>query len=100
MRRVGGRDRFERVAGLELMVRAAVACGDAGRRGVRRADADRGGFADRPAPRGGALAQGSLAASRGELDSARERLAEAVDLFDGVAPGTRPPLRSSSSPRS
>ena len=84
LRRVGGRDRFERVAGLELMVRAAVACGD------KRADAAcdeltqiAEGSPTDPLRAASRVARGSLAASRGELNSARERLAEAVDLFDG-----------------
>ena len=45
LRRIGAADRFERVAGLELMVRAAVAAGDAGDGPARRGGdrVDRGG---------------------------------------------------------
>jgi ATP/maltotriose-dependent transcriptional regulator MalT len=82
LRVVGKSDRFERVAGLELAVRAGVACQD----GRAEAAAEElsaiarssGTLPMRAAAR---LAEGRVAAGQGDVEQARSRLQEASDLL-------------------
>lgn len=86
LRRVGTRDRFERVAGLDLRVRAALSLGDYA---TAHADAQElwtissftsGGYLRATA----LLAAGRVALAERELDAARESLEDAADLFDEI----------------
>jgi len=86
LRRVGEVDRFERVAGLDLMVRAAVAGGD---EACGRAAADEiGGIAagcpTAPLRAAALLADGRVAAAAGEAAAACPLLEDAADLFDSA----------------
>ena len=86
LRRVGEADRFERVAGLELMVRAAVAEGDA-EAAHRAADEIRAIAAatpNTPLRASALLAEGRIAAAEGEAAAATALLEDAADLFDAV----------------
>ena len=88
LRRIGGDDRFERVAGLELMVRACVALGEAA---AARAAADelRAVAAASPnaALRAAALlADGRLAAAEGEA-AGTALIEDAADLFEAAGAG-------------
>lgn len=86
LRRVGEADRFERVAGLELMVRAAVAGGDM-RAAHRAADEIAAIAAATPNSllRASALlAQGRIAAAEGDAAAATALLEDAADLFEAV----------------
>lgn len=84
LRRVGDGDRFERVAGLELLVRAAVQTGDveaateAAREIRATADAARTG----PLLASALLAEGRVEAAAGSHDRARGRLEDAVAAFE------------------
>jgi DNA-binding CsgD family transcriptional regulator len=85
LRRVGEADRFERVAGLDLMVRAAVAGGDAS---AARAAADEiSAIAARcpnaPLRAAALLAEGRVAAAAGEA-ACCALLEDASDLFAGA----------------
>jgi ATP/maltotriose-dependent transcriptional regulator MalT len=84
LRRVGEADRFERIAGLDLLVRAAVAGGD---QGLARKAADEIAEIASACPnaplRGAALlAEGRVAAGGGETATAGPLLEDAADLFD------------------
>jgi ATP/maltotriose-dependent transcriptional regulator MalT len=84
LRRVGEADRFERIAGLDLLVRAAVAGAD---EGLARKTADEIAAIAAACPnaplRGAALlAEGRVAAGAGETASAGRLLEDAADLFD------------------
>src|SRR5262249_43338648 len=84
LRRVGRRDRFERVAGLELLVRAALASGDATTAeeaaSELRASAEIVGTG--PLRASSLLADGRLAASTGDQVAARALLGDAIDTFE------------------
>jgi ATP/maltotriose-dependent transcriptional regulator MalT len=85
LRLIGERDRFERVAGLELAVRAAVRCGEdfAG-----QAASELASIADAtptlPLRAAARLGEGRVAASHGSLDAARGLVQEAVDVLAQV----------------
>ena len=84
LRRIGETDRFERVVGLELLVRAAVAAGD---KPWARAAADEIAAIAHATPNGplratALLAEGRLAAAATEHALARALLEDAADLFD------------------
>lgn len=84
LRRVGDGDRFERVAGLELLVRATVRGGDleAATEAAReiRATADAAGTG--PLLASALLAEGRVEAAAGSHDRARGRLEDAVAAFE------------------
>jgi ATP/maltotriose-dependent transcriptional regulator MalT len=86
LRRVGESDRFERVAALELMVRAGVAAGDVAC--AREAAEEIGALATAspttPLRAAGMLAEGRLAAASGELAAACPLIEDAADLFDAA----------------
>src|SRR2546423_2325453 len=86
LRRVGEADRFERVAGLELMVRAAVAGGDA--EAAHRAAGEIRAIAEAtpnaPLRASALLAEGRIAAAEGEVAAAIALLEDAADLFEAV----------------
>jgi len=84
LRRVGEADRFERVAGLDLMVRAAVAGGDEASALGARDEIARIAAACPNAPLRAAalLAEGRVAAAAGEAAIACPLLEDAGDLFD------------------
>lgn len=86
LRRVGESDRFERVAGLELMVRAALAAGEmAGARGAADEIAAIAAAAPYPPLRACALlAEGRIAAAEGEAAAAAAKLEDAADLFEAT----------------
>lgn len=84
LRRIGEADRFERVVGLELLVRVGVAAGDLP---AARAAADEIAAIARVTPNAplrasALLAEGRLAAAAGEHPLARALLEDAADLFD------------------
>jgi ATP/maltotriose-dependent transcriptional regulator MalT len=85
LRRVGESDRFERVAGLDLLVRAAVAAGD--ERSARGAANEITAIAEAcpnaPLRAAALLAEGRVAAA-GEPTTACPLLEDAADLFDVV----------------
>jgi DNA-binding CsgD family transcriptional regulator len=86
LRRVGEVDRFERVAGLDLMVRAAVAGGD---EASARAAADEiagiaAGCPNAPLRAAALLAEGRVAAAVAEAAAACPLLEDAADLFDAA----------------
>jgi len=86
LRRVGENDRFERIAGLELLVRAAVAAGERSR-ADRAADEleEIAEMSGRSALEGTALlARGRVVAARGDAAGAIERFDRAVDLLERV----------------
>jgi len=83
LRLVGLSDRFERVAGLELAVRAGVACGDEFAKAAAAELAAIAAATPTIPLRGAArLAEGRVAASCGDLETAREQVQETVDLFE------------------
>ena len=86
LRRVGEADRFERVAGLDLMVRATVAAGDqeSARTAAEEIAAIAAACPTPPLRAEALLAQGRVAAARGELDTACPLLEDAVDLFEAA----------------
>ena len=86
LRRIGAADRFERVAGLELMVRAAVAAGDLETaRGAAEEIASIAAATPKGPIRAAALlAEGRLAAAAGEVVSARALIEDAADLLDSA----------------
>jgi LuxR family maltose regulon positive regulatory protein len=86
LRRVGARDRFERVAGLELLVRAALASGDT--KAARNAADEIASIAEAtpnaPLRATALLAEGRLAAAALEHSLAQALLEDAADLFDAA----------------
>jgi DNA-binding CsgD family transcriptional regulator len=86
LRRVGEADRFERVAGLDLMVRAAVARGDDA--SAREAADEIAGIAaacpNAPLRAAALLAEGRVVAAAGEAATACPLLEDAGDLFDAA----------------
>jgi LuxR family transcriptional regulator, maltose regulon positive regulatory protein len=86
LRQVGEGDRFERVAGLELMTRAAIAAGD--NESADAAVAELGAIADVtpnvPLRAAARLAAGRVAAAGGRAEEASPLLEEAADLFDSA----------------
>jgi len=86
LRRVGEANRFERVAGLDLLVRAAVAGGDEG--SARKAAEEIAAIAvacpNAPLRAAALLAEGRVAAATGELTASCPLIEDAVDLFDGA----------------
>lgn len=87
LRRIGDADLFERVAGLELMVRAQVAVGDLD--SAQAAADEIAAIAARTTSTAlraaSALAAGRLACARGDLRSARRDIEDAADLFESSA---------------
>ncbi|HEX6024682.1 MAG TPA: helix-turn-helix transcriptional regulator, partial [Solirubrobacter sp.] len=88
LRRVAPASRFERVTGLELLVRAAVAGGDhaAARRAAEELAAIAAATPNAPLRAAAALAEGRIAAARGE-DAAVALLEDAADLLEGSGAG-------------
>jgi ATP/maltotriose-dependent transcriptional regulator MalT len=86
LRRVGRSDRFERVAGLELLVRAALACGL--REDAAEAAADIRETADatgtRPLLAAAMLAEARLATADGDLDAGRALFEDAAAAFESA----------------
>ena len=86
LRRVGEGDRFERVAGLDLMVRAAVAGGDEA--SAREAADEIAGIAatcpNAPLRAAALLAEGRVAAAAAAPATACPLLEDAGDLFDSA----------------
>ena len=84
LRLVGESDRFERVAGLELTVRAAVACGDSSAAEAASAEltAIAGASPTAPLRAAASLAGGRIAAAAGQSERARALLEESADLLD------------------
>jgi DNA-binding CsgD family transcriptional regulator len=89
LRRVGDVDRFERVAGLDLMVRAAVAGGDAttAREAADEIAVIAAACPNAPLRAAALLAEGRVAAAAGEAAAACPLLEDASDLF--AAAGAR-----------
>ena len=85
LRRVGEADRFERVAGLDLLVRAAVAGADEGcaRKAADEIAAIAAACPNAPLRAAALLAEGRVAAA-GEASTACPLLEDAADLFDAV----------------
>ena len=85
LRRIGEASRFERVAGLELTVRAAVAAGDLAAAGEAAAALGTIATASPTAPLRAVvlLAEGRLAAAGGD-GVAAAKLEDAADLFDAA----------------
>ena len=82
LRLVGASDRFERVAGLELMVRAAAASGDeCANTAARELAAIADATPTVPLRAAARLAEGRVAAASGDAAVAKGLLGEAVDLF-------------------
>lgn len=82
LRLIGNTDRFERVPGLELVVRAAVACKDESARAAVHELADIAEATPTLPLRASArLAEGRVAAGEGDVAAARLFLEEAGDLF-------------------
>jgi len=86
LRRIGAGDRFERVAGLELLVRASVARGDLDRAREAAAALDAAAALVGTAPLRAAalLAWGRIAAAEGETAAAAAFLEDAADLSAAV----------------
>jgi DNA-binding CsgD family transcriptional regulator len=86
LRRIGAGDRFERVAGLELLVRASVAQGDLDRAREAAAALDAAAALAGTAPLRAAalLAWGRIAAAEGETAAAAAFLEDAADLSAAV----------------
>ena len=86
LRRVGEADRFERVAGLDLMVRAAVAGGDnaCAREAAEEIAAIAAACPNAPLRAAALLAEGRVAAGAGESAAACPLLEDASDLFDAA----------------
>jgi ATP/maltotriose-dependent transcriptional regulator MalT len=88
LRRIGPGERTERIAALELLVRARVLAGD-----IEAAEAARDELRETADIVGGdtvraiaATAEGLTAGARGDHDAARRSFEDAADLFDRVAP--------------
>jgi MalT-like TPR region len=82
LRLVGASDRFERVAGLELMVRAAAASGEeCANTAARELAAIADATPTVPLRAAARLAEGRVAAASGDAAVAKGLLGEAVDLF-------------------
>jgi LuxR family transcriptional regulator, maltose regulon positive regulatory protein len=84
LRRVGDGDRFQRIAGLELLVRASIATGD-----IEQADeaaselrATADSIGTQPLRAAALLAEGRIAAARGHETMARPLLDDAADAFE------------------
>ena len=86
LRRVGEADRFERVAGLDLMVRAAVAGGDdaSAREAADEIAVIAAACPNAPLRAAALLAEGRVAAAAGEAAAACPLLEDASDLFDAA----------------
>jgi DNA-binding CsgD family transcriptional regulator len=86
LRRVGEADRFERVAGLDLMVRAAVAGGDeaTAREAADEIAAIAAACPNAPLRAAALLAEGRVAAAADDAASACPLLEDAGDLFDAA----------------
>jgi DNA-binding NarL/FixJ family response regulator len=86
LRRVGLADRFERVAGLELMVRAGVAGGDveAARRAAEEIAAITEATPNTPLRAAALLAEGRIAAADGEAASAGALIDDGADLLESA----------------
>jgi ATP/maltotriose-dependent transcriptional regulator MalT len=86
LRRIGEADVFERVAGLELAVRAAVAGGalDRAREAASQIAAVADGGRNPLLRAGAALAEGRVAAAVGDGRMARAQVELAVDLYDAA----------------
>jgi LuxR family maltose regulon positive regulatory protein len=86
LRRIGPADRFERVAGLELMVRAAVSGGETetARRAVEEVAAIAEATPSAPLRAAALLAEGRIAAASGEAASAAVLIEDAADLLEGA----------------
>jgi ATP/maltotriose-dependent transcriptional regulator MalT len=86
LRRVGDADRFERVAGLELMVRAAVAGGDeeSAREAADEIAVLAAACPNAPLRAAALLAEGRVAAAAAEAVTACPLLEDASDLFDAA----------------
>jgi ATP/maltotriose-dependent transcriptional regulator MalT len=84
LRRIGDNDRFQRIAGLELAVRAAITIGDLATAeeaaGELRAAAATLGTP--PLKASALLADGRLAAARGDASMARPLIDDAADAFE------------------
>ena len=82
LRRVGGRDRFERVAGLELRVRARLALGDraSAQRAVEELERTAAEVGTAPLRAAALLARGRLDVAA-DPEAARSALEDAVDLY-------------------
>jgi DNA-binding NarL/FixJ family response regulator len=86
LRRIGAADRFERVAGLELMVRASVARGDmdAARHAAEEIRAIAEATPNAPLRAAALLAEGRLAAAEGEAAAASALIEDGGDLLESV----------------
>ena len=86
LRRIGTSDRYERVAGLELMVRAGVARGDmeAARRAAEEIRAIAAATPNAPLRAATLLADGRIAAGAGEAASAGALIEDGADLLENV----------------
>ncbi len=86
LRRVGQADRFERVAGLDLMVRAAVAAGDhaSAREAADEIAAIAAACPNASLRAAALLAEGRVAAAAEDAARACQLLEDAGDLFDGA----------------
>jgi ATP/maltotriose-dependent transcriptional regulator MalT len=86
LRRIGAADRFERVAGLDLLVRAAVAGADEGsaRKAADEIAAIAAACPNAPLRAAALLAEGRVAAAAGEATTACSLLEDAADLFDAA----------------
>jgi ATP/maltotriose-dependent transcriptional regulator MalT len=84
LRRIGQSDRFERVAGLELQVRAAIAMGDLENAAVAVMELVETAAVIGTGPLNAAalLAEGRLALARGDASAARPLLEDAADSFE------------------
>jgi DNA-binding CsgD family transcriptional regulator len=84
LRRIGPADRFERVAGLELMVRAGVAGGnrDRARRAAEEIAAIATATPNPPLRAATLLAEGRIAAADGKVASAATLVEDAADLLE------------------
>jgi len=86
LRRIGAADRFERVAGLELMVRAGVAGGDmeAARGAAEEIAAIAAATPNAPLRAAALLAEGRIAAAEGEAVSAGALIEDGADLLESA----------------
>ena len=101
LRRIGPADRFERVAGLELMVRAGVAAGavETARRAAEEIAAIASATPNAPLRAATLLAEGRLAVAEGEAASASALIEDGADLLESVGAPTRRRWLDSTSPR-
>jgi LuxR family transcriptional regulator, maltose regulon positive regulatory protein len=86
LRRVGRADRFERMAGLDLMVRAALAGGDdeSAREAADEIAVIAAACPNAPLRAAALLAEGRVAAAAGDARAACPLLEDASDLFDAA----------------